>query len=237
MTAEDRAVERRRRPRAVVAEQIRIIVAGNQPLYRAALSCLIQRDRRYRVIGESALDATALQRAVESNTVPIVVIDFDIAASPGHRVRDLEALLDSVAGRPAIVVASAIDADACQCAIRHGASGIVLKTSEAGVLLAAIDTIHRGQVWLDRSLVPSMFGQDAQRIDVPAFIGRLTNREREIVRVACTGGTNKEIAGRLRISEATVRHHLGSIFAKLGVSTRSELVGFAYRHNLMSPAA
>jgi DNA-binding NarL/FixJ family response regulator len=60
-----------------------------------------------------------------------------------------------------------------------------------------------------------------------------TPREREIAEVACTGVTNKQIAEKLSISEATVRHHLGAIFSKLGVSTRSELAAYGYRHKLV----
>src|SRR4029079_161996 len=123
---------------------------------------------------------TALERDPK-----IALIDADVSCEV------LDELLDCVAPRPAIVIAAALEAEACQRAIRHGASGIVFKTSDPGVLFAAIDTVCRGQVWLDRSLVPQLFDGDAPP---PTNIESLTPREREIVKVACTGVTNKEIA-------------------------------------------
>jgi DNA-binding NarL/FixJ family response regulator len=218
----DTAIERRRRPRLPATGQVPLLICGDHPLCRTALSCLIRRDSRFRVVAESSNDIDGLRAGLEQDP-RIVLIDLD------GPVTMLETLLDCISPRPAIVIAPPLDADACQRAMRRGASGIVFKTSDAGVLFAAIDTVYRGQVWLDRSLVPQLFNNEPRS---DTSIALLTPREREIVRVACTGVTNKEIATALRISDATVRHHLGSIFAKLGVTTRSELVGFAYRNNL-----
>ena len=197
-------------------------VGRGHPLFRAGVSCLVHRDPRFRVVAETSNEIAEV-RAALAHDPRIVLIDADLSCDV------LENLLDCVAPRPAIVIAAALEAEACQRAIRHGASGIVFKTSDPGVLFAAIDTVYRGQVWLDRSLVPQLFDGE---VPPPTNVELLTPREREIVKVACTGVTNKEIAGRLLITEATVRHHMGSIFAKLGVTTRSELVGFAYRNNL-----
>jgi DNA-binding NarL/FixJ family response regulator len=217
---------------------MQVLVCGDQPLYRAALSSLIERDDGFRVAGESANDLEDIERALNGNDIEMVLIDYDIMPASGHDVEALERLLDSVAPRTTVIISSGLDSDACQRAVRHGISGIVYKASGAEVLLAAIERARRGQVWLDRTLLPQMF-DDSHSRKVPCGkqnkIDQLTPREREIVLVACTGITNKQIAEKLSISEATVRHHLGSIFAKLGVSTRSELVVFSYRHKLATP--
>lgn len=164
------------------------------------------------------------------------MIDFDLHNESGHDLQTLEKLLDLVQPRPTLIISSALDSEACQTALRHGISGIVLKASGADVLVAAMDSARKGQVWLDRALLTQMFDDSRARnatTGEQSKINQLTPREREIVQVTCTGLTNKQIAEKLSISEATVRHHLGSVFAKLGVSTRSELVVYGYRNRLV----
>lgn len=216
----------------------RVLVCGDHSLYRAALSSLIERDQRFHIAGESTNDHQAIQRALQEN-VQMVVIDYELHAEPGRDMEALERLLDVVAPHPTLLISSTINAEACQTAMRHGISGIVLKTSAADVLMSAMDSALRGQVWLDRALLAEMFDDTQSRKAArgeQSKIDQLTPREREIVQVACTGLTNKQIANKLSISEATVRHHLGSIFAKLSVSTRSELVVYGYKNRLIDPS-
>jgi len=228
-------VERRASSLSARQHAIPLLVCGDQPLFRAALSSLVERAGRFRIAAESTNDPGEVRQALQDHDVQMVLIDYDVAPDSNRDVEWLEKLLDSVAPRPALVVSSGLDDAVYLRAIRHGVSGIVFKASGADVLLAAIDSAQRGQVWLDRALLPQMF-DDSHTRRMPcgekSKIDQLTPREREIMLVACTGVTNKQIGNKLSISEATVRHHLGSIFAKLGVSTRSELVVFAYRHNI-----
>ncbi len=212
----------------------KVLVCGDQPLYRAALSSLVERDASFRITGESGHDIAEVTRALEQLDIQMVIIDYDVVPDSSHDIEALERLLDCVAPRATLVISSTLDSDSCQRALRHGASGVVFKASGVHELIAAIDSARRGQVWLDRALLPQMFDDTHSRKadSGETKIDRLTPREREIMLVTFTGITNKQIATKLSISEATVRHHLGSIFAKLGVSTRSELVVFGYRHNL-----
>ena len=125
-----------------------------------------------------------------------------------------------------------------QHALRLGASGIVGKDQPADVLFKAIEKVHAGEVWVDRVLMATILGAMSstgeRRTADPeaAKIALLTARERQIIAVVGEGLKNKRIAERLRISEATVRHHLTSIFDKLGVSGRLELTVYAYQHGL-----
>jgi DNA-binding NarL/FixJ family response regulator len=106
------------------------------------------------------------------------------------------------------------------------------------VLLKAIEKINSGEIWYDRSklggvLADILRGQEAKEIpaaevDTPA----LTPRESEIVALVSQGLQNKQIAEKLFISHITVRHHLTSIFAKVGVSSRLELIIYAFNHGL-----
>jgi DNA-binding NarL/FixJ family response regulator len=126
-------------------------------------------------------------------------------------------------------------------AVRLGAMGVVLKDQAAEVLVTAVHKVNAGEAWLDPSLtarlVSGMSGGRSIKTTNPeeAKIAQLTEREREVIALICEGLQNKIIGQRMFISETTVRHHLTSIFNKLGVENRLELVIYAYRHGLAQP--
>src|SRR5258706_116023 len=103
------------------------------------------------------------------------------------------------------------------------------------VLLKAIEKVHAGEVWLDRTMMAHVLSEMAMGGALPPRtqadrIASLTEREREVIALVNEGCKNKQISDHLSISETTVRHHLTSIFAKLGVESRLELVIFIHRH-------
>jgi DNA-binding NarL/FixJ family response regulator len=217
-----------------------ILLCGNQPLYRAALRSLIETHDGLHVSVECRCDTGEMKKALQAD-VTLAVIDVDLVSSSRDDLAHLESLLQTLAPHPTLILSSSLEPEPCQLALRHGVAGIVLKSNEGEVLLEAIESARRGKVWLDRAVLAEMFA-DSSHIGKASCaekdkISQLTPREREIIHVACTGVTNKQIAEKLNISEATVRHHLGSVFGKLGVSTRSELVVYSYRHNLCDTKA
>jgi two-component system nitrate/nitrite response regulator NarL len=125
-------------------------------------------------------------------------------------------------------------------AVLAGASGVVEKEAPAETILAAIEKVHDGQLWLDRVATGRIFLEmsrenAAQSVDPErAKIQSLTDREREIVAVTAThaGANAKAIAEMLYISEHTLRNHLTSIYDKLGVANRLELFAYAHKHGL-----
>ena len=121
-----------------------------------------------------------------------------------------------------------------------GAIGLVLKENVLEQIIKAIEKVYAGEVWLDRSLIATVLntrvhgnGSQEQNSQM-SKIAALTDREHEVVQLIGEGLRNQEIAERLVITEATVRNHLTSIFAKLGVNDRFELVVFAYRNGIVS---
>lgn len=230
-------VPREPRPRG----RTKVLLCGDHSLYRAALRILVEsRDDEFRVVAESTCQTTALEYALRGE-VDLILMDHDLRPSTQLQLHSLANLLDRFAPRPVVIVTSAVDPQACYTALRHGAAGIVLKARGEETLIDAMTTVVRGQTLLERAVLTAVLAESAQRPDVPRTeqlkIDQLTPREREIAEIACTGLTNKQIAEKLSISEATVRHHLGAIFSKLGVSTRSELTGYGYRHNLVGSRA
>jgi DNA-binding NarL/FixJ family response regulator len=143
-----------------------------------------------------------------------------------------------VASQTRVLVLTGLhEVEAHRQAICGGAMGVVLKEQAPEVLLKAIEKVHAGEVWLDRTMLASVLGElvanRATRVDAEAtHIAMLTGREREVIAQVGQGLRNKQIADRLGITETTVRHHLTSIFDKLGVTSRLELVLFAHRRGL-----
>jgi DNA-binding NarL/FixJ family response regulator len=112
-------------------------------------------------------------------------------------------------------------------AVHLGAMGLIWKDSQPAELWNAIEKVYMGAVWLGRVLIADVLSTMTCR-DEP----QVTAREQEVIGLAGEGLKNQVIAQRLYISEATVRHHITSIFAKLGVADRFELALYAYRHGL-----
>ncbi len=123
-------------------------------------------------------------------------------------------------------------------AVNLGAMGVVRKEESGLVLLKAIRKVNAGEVWLDRTMIADVIsnltrGQFKKEIDPEADkIKQLSERELEVVTLIGFGLKNKQIAEKLSISEVTVRHHLTSIYSKLEVSDRLELIIYAYQNNL-----
>jgi len=124
-----------------------------------------------------------------------------------------------------------------QKAAQLGAMGVVLKEDAADLLLKAIEKVYKGEAWLDRvtlgNLLFQMSNQDKESLDPRAKkISSLTDRERQVIALIAEGLKNRQIAERLFISPTTVTHHLSSIYSKLGVSDRLELVIYAFANKL-----
>jgi DNA-binding NarL/FixJ family response regulator len=156
----------------------------------------------------------------------VTVIAELIAVAPEARIIVLTGLRDPEAHRQAVLL---------------GAMGIVKKERAADVLINAIERVHAGEAWLEPSLMAGVLNEmtrsaKPKKVDPEdTKIAALTNREREVIALIGEGIKNKEIADRLFISETTVRHHLTSIFDKLGVADRVELLIYAFRHGLANP--
>jgi DNA-binding NarL/FixJ family response regulator len=134
-----------------------------------------------------------------------------------------------------LVLTGVQNPDSHRRAIRRGAMGIVLKEHAADQLLKAIKKVYEGEVWIERSMMGSMI----QEMNKPTLIDpeitkieSLTEREREVIALVGEGLKNKQVGERLFISETTVTHHLSSVFSKLEVSDRLELIIYAFRHGL-----
>jgi len=156
--------------------------------------------------------------------------------------KDLEVLPQLIAASPdsqVLILTDMRDTTVHQRAVCLGAMGVVLKETPAETFIKAIQKVHTGEAWLNRSMTANVLAKLVRANEEAeleaAKISTLTKREREIITLIGEGLKNKQISARLFISEATVRHHLTSIFDKLNVSDRLELIIYAYKHSLTKP--
>jgi DNA-binding NarL/FixJ family response regulator len=185
-----------------------------------------------KVVGQASNRSEALALA-KSEQPDLILLDIDLGSENG--LDFLPELTDTVAGVHVLVLTGLREIESHRRAARLGAAGVVLKEHAADVLLKAIKKVHAGELWLDRSMMGSLLREMTQppKIDAEAAkIATLTRREREVLTLVAEGLKNRDIAARLFISETTVTHHLSSVFAKLGVSDRLELVIYAFANNL-----
>jgi two-component system, NarL family, nitrate/nitrite response regulator NarL len=222
-----------------LSQPIRVVIVDDHVVVRTGLRMLIESQPGIIVVGEAGNGAEAL--AVVGRTQPdIIVLDLDLGGESGL---DYFPGLRTAASTARVLVLTGVrDPELHRRAVRLGSMGLVRKEEAAEVLLQAIKKVHAGEVWLEPAMIASVLGEmtgtrASQLLDPEAAkIASLTEREREVVTLMGQGLRNKQIAERLGISETTVRHHLTSIFAKLGVTDRLELVIYIYRHGLARPS-
>lgn len=214
--------------------RIRVLIIDDHAVVREGLRLLIDTQPGMAVVGSAGNCAEAL-RVAEEEKPDVVLLDLDMGGESG--LRFLSEASGKGMGARVIILTGLHDAEAHRRAIRLGAVGLVLKEKASEVLIKAIEKVHAGEAWLDRSMTAAMLGELSSGGGVngdpdAARIATLTDRECEVIKLIGEGLKNKQIGKRLFISETTVHHHLTSIFSKLGVSDRFELMIYALRHGL-----
>ena len=213
---------------------IRIMIVDDHAVIRAGLRMLIEQDQTMTVVAMAGSASEALKLAA-SEKPDIIVLDLILGEEDG--LDFLPELTKASSNSRVLVLTGVQTPESHRTAIRRGAMGIVLKQQAAELLLKAIKKVHDGEVWIDRSMIGSVLSEvrSEHRTDTnpeATKINALTAREREVISLVSEGLKNKVIGERLFISETTVTHHLSSIYAKLGVSDRLELVVYAFANQL-----
>jgi DNA-binding NarL/FixJ family response regulator len=214
---------------------IRLLIVDDHAIFRAGLKMLLEEQPRIQLVGEAPCGADALALA-EREQPDTVLLDLNL---DGECDLDLLPRLQACASSARIIVLTgSTDADQHLRAVSLGAQGLVLKQQAYDVLVKAIHCVHRGEVWLERSMVARVLSTLASpdnhtgRTSEATSMAHFTPREREIIALVCEGLANKQIAARLHLSSSTVHNHLTSIFSKLHVSSRLELATYAHQHGL-----
>jgi two-component system, NarL family, nitrate/nitrite response regulator NarL len=213
---------------------IRIMIVDDHAVIRTGLRMLIEQDQTMTVVAMAGTPSEAL-RLAQSEQPDIIVLDLMLGEEDGL---DFLPELCKVSSNSRVLILTGVqNPESHRTAIRRGAMGIVLKQQAAELLLKAIRKVYDGEVWIDRSMMGTVLSDvRSEKREEPKpeskKIGGLTARELEVIALVSEGLKNKAIGERLFISETTVTHHLSSIYSKLGVSDRLELVIYAFANNL-----
>ena len=210
------------------------MIVDDHAVIRTGLRMLIEQDPLLSVVAMAGSPTEALPLA-EAEKPDIIVLDLMLGEEDG--LQFLPDLCRRCPSSRVLVLTGVQTPESHRQAIRRGAMGIVLKQQAAELLIKAIKKVHEGEVWIDRSMIGSVLNEvrnERREEENPEQkqISTLTPREREVIALVSEGLKNKAIGERLFISDTTVTHHLSSIYSKLGVSDRLELVIFAFANNL-----
>jgi DNA-binding NarL/FixJ family response regulator len=214
---------------------ISILLADDQPLVRMGLRRIFDRRHGFDVVAEAGDGAEAVALA-ERLRPDVVVMDMRMPATNGaEAIRRLRAIAPSP---PVLVLTTYDDDDTVHEAVTAGAAGFALKDSSAEDLHRAVREIAAGNGWIDHTVVRSLletFGAVVPPPERRAKLARLTERELHVLTLLGKGSSNAEIAAALCVSTGTVKTHVGSILAKLGLRDRVAAVVFAFEHGLAIP--
>lgn len=218
--------------------RIRVALVDDHAIVRQGLRMLLESDPGLEVIGEASDRAGALS-LIAATCPDIVLLDIVLGVDNGLDI--IPELRERFPETRILVLTGLRDSQIQRNAIQLGAAGIVEKEAAAEILLKAIRRVHAGEAWIDRRMTAAILADLSTTPAVEsadpdeARIQSLSARETEIVGLIGEGLSNKAIAERTHISEITVRHHLSSIYRKLGIRDRLELLLYAYRHKLIPP--
>ena len=209
---------------------IRVVIADDHPIVLEGLSQLFAMENDFDVVARCRDGDEALEAATRLKP-DVLVLDMRMPLRDGLSV--LRELAAAKSPTRVVLLTAEIRDDQVLEAIRLGVCAIVLKETASQTLLQTTRAAARGEQTLDdRSVRGALDHMLRREAGVAAARRVLTPRELDIVRMVATGQRNKQIADALSISEGTVKIHLHSIYAKLGVSGRVELTLYARRHSL-----
>lgn len=214
---------------------IRIAIADDHPIFRDGLRRLLEAEANLQVVGEAADGRQAID-LVKQTKPDILLLDVAMPNLPGlEALRELSEARDPVR---VIILTASIERQQMLQALQLGARGIVLKESATQVLMKSLVAVMDGSYWVGKDSVPDL--KELVLKDMPALEEPspgekwgLTRREMQMVAAIVEGSSNRDIAEKFGVREDTVKHHLTSIFSKLGVTTRLELALFALEHKLV----
>jgi len=214
---------------------IRVVVADDHEVVRSGFATMLRTQADIEVVGDAADGAEAV-RLCRRQPVDVVVMDIRMPVLDG-----IEATRSITAegSWPRVLILTTFDLDEyVYDALRAGASGFLLKDVTTDELASAVRVVAAGDALLAPVITKRLIAAVVRlrpRGPVPAPLAPLTARETEVLLLIAEGLSNTEIAGRLVISEDTVKSHVGRIFVKLDVRDRAQAVVYAYESGLVVP--
>jgi DNA-binding NarL/FixJ family response regulator len=214
-------------------ETIGVLVVDDHEVVRRGLLAFLDSEPDIDVVGEAgggvqALDLLASMES-EGRRPDVIVMDLQMAPVDGiESTRQVRALYRDI---KVVALTSFAEEERVHAALQAGASGYVLKDSDADDVAAAVRAAHRGELQIDPVVARRLMSSLLEARDDP--ISELTSRELDVLRLVAAGKSNKQIAADLAISERTARTHVSRILRKLRLTSRTQAALWAVRKGLV----
>ncbi|MET8153296.1 response regulator [Actinoplanes sp. NPDC049668] len=217
-----------------MSDDITVLVVDDQELFRAGVAVILNAQPGIRVVGEAGDGADAV-RLVEELRPDVVLMDLRMPGTDGvEATRLIYATAPPHPVRVLVLTTFNLD-DRAATAIRHGASGFLLKDTTPAQLTDAVRSVHAGNAVLAPADLSALLRtQFPERAPVPDAYLTLTDKERAVFRAVARGMSNAEIAAEIFAGESTVKTHVGAILRKLSLRDRVQIAVFAHEHGLLS---
>jgi DNA-binding NarL/FixJ family response regulator/signal transduction histidine kinase len=215
------------------ADAIRVLVVDDHELARRGIRALLEQSGEVIVVGEAANGAQALLEA-QRLSPDVVLMDMQMPGVDG--IEGLRRIRADLPDLPVVILTTFQTDENLTDALQAGARGFLLKYAAPADLLAAVRAAQRGESLLAPSATDRLAAlASGQAMRNSAGSLDLNERELEVLEMLARGARNKEIAAALFIAPKTVEYHLSNLFAKLGVSNRTEAARVAIERNLVPP--
>ncbi len=226
-------------PGSAAGGPVRVLLVDDQPLLRTGFRMILESETDIAVVGEAGDGEKAVE---EARVLQPDVVLMDIRMPRMDGVEATRRITGAArASRIKVLILTTFDLDEYIVeALRAGASGFLLKDVPPDDLVTAIRIVARGDAVVAPTVTRRLLDKFADNLShgsgqSDALLGRLTDREREVLRLMSRGMSNAEIARELYVSETTVKTHVGNVLAKLKLRDRVQAVVFAYESGLIRP--
>ncbi|MET3987138.1 response regulator transcription factor [Streptomyces sp. PvR034] len=216
---------------------IRVLLADDQTLVRAAFAMLVESAPDMAVVGQAGNGREAVELA-RTERADVVVMDIRMPGTDGIEATRLIASTEDLAGVKVLVLTTYDTDENVVEALRSGASGFLVKDTRPAELLAAIRTVAGGEALLSPGPTARLIARvlrTPRPAPAPAALDPLSDREREVLTLVAKGLNNTEIADALALSPLTAKTHVSRIMGKLAIRDRAQLVIVAYESGLVVP--
>ena len=203
-------------------QEITCLIVDDHEVVREGLRLSLSRSPHIRVIGEAPDGATAVA-LTERRKPDVVIMDVRMPGMDG--LEATKQISEQTPDSAVLIFTAYSERSLLSRGLESGAKGYILKEAPHETLLRAIEKVAGGETYVDPALMPAFFTKDREDM--------LTSREREILKLLADGMSNSDVAGKLYISQETVKSHVRHILTKLEADTRTHAVAIALREAII----